>query len=315
MIAQLLYDALAKRRPHGLSGKLFTKLVSTARQIALKADDPLVDYTVGDSSIKIPLSHNLGVYYRNDAMYAVSLASIAKAVQSKYRDLTFIDVGANVGDTTPLLRSKANFPILAIEGDPKFYEMLELNSRKFENVTTVKRFLGESDQLADGFSFVASNGTGRLAKSETASDATKIVRLDALLEEYPAFAGAKMIKTDTDGFDGKVLRGAAATLRKVKPVVFFEYAPFYWQQQGEDCVSIFSFLKDTGYSKFMVFLPSGEYFCSSRTDNTDFIEELRVIHKKLYFYCDICAFAEADLDLFEQVRQQELAAVLAQKRW
>jgi FkbM family methyltransferase len=318
MIAQLIYDTLAKKRPGGLRSKLIAQLAVTGRRVLLKAGDPLVTYEVGGTPIQIPLSHNLGVYYRNDPYYSLSLASVAKAVHDKYPEMTFIDVGANVGDTIPLLRSKAHFPVLAIEGDPSFYSTLELNTRAFADVTNVKRFLGDADPSDAELSFVSGKGTGRLERAGAIGDgdpASNVVRLDDLLEEYPAFAQSRMLKIDTDGFDAKVIRGALRWLQQVKPVLFFEYTPHYWEEHGEDCVSVFSLLEGAGYAKFIVFMYSGEFLCSADIGNQAFIEELRVMHKKQFFYCDVCVFAAADLDLFEQVRDAELAANLARSRW
>lgn len=316
MIAQMIYDTLVKKRPNGIRSKLIIKLASAARSAVLKAGDPLIDYTVGNTPIKMPLSHNLGVYYRNDPLYSVSLASIARIVQAKYPKLTFIDVGANIGDTIPLLRSQAQFPILAIEGDPTFFSTLQLNSAKFTDITNVKCFLGDADPREGELSFVSGSGTGRFEKGGAAgAGSSKIVRLDELLKNHPAFYSSKMIKIDTDGFDAKVIRGALSWLKDTKPVAFFEYAPHYWEKQGEDCISTFQLLKDAGYSKLIVFRASGEYLCSARLEDQAFIEELKAMHKRHFFYSDICAFSEEDLDLFEKVRSHELAQLVAHGRW
>ncbi len=50
------------------------------------------------------------------------------ALHMKYPDLTFIDIGANVGDTVVLLRALgAGSPILCIEGDDRFFAILSKN--------------------------------------------------------------------------------------------------------------------------------------------------------------------------------------------
>lgn len=223
----------------------------------------------------------------------------------------FIDVGANVGDTIPLLRGLAHFPILAIEGDTKFFEIMKLNIASEPDVVPKKIFLGESKR--GGLTFEEINGTGHLVANESGETCT--LPLDDVLAEHKEFGNAKMIKIDTDGFDAHVLRGAMGYLRRTKPVLFFEYAPHYWQQQGEDCLSIFPWLKDLGYEHVMVFLPSGDFLFSASLERHEFFEELRVMHKRLHFYGDICAFSKEDGDLFLMARKGEMKALLEQSRW
>jgi hypothetical protein len=117
-----------------------------------------------------------------------------------------------------------------------------------------------------------------------------------------------MIKIDTDGFDCKILRGAADFLKTAQPVVFFEYDPFLLAEQGDDGISIFNDFRQYNYKKMLIYDNVGDLMVTTDVDNSSLIQEIH-----LYFsgrwshqYCDICVFHAEDSDLFETVRQQEI---------
>jgi hypothetical protein len=83
----------------------------------------------------------------------------------------------------------------------------------------------------------------------------EVIRLD----DY--FAGASrldMIKTDTDGFDIDVLLGASALLSRLRPVLYFELAPFLARSADRDSREFLDFLADLGYRKYVVLAQAGE---------------------------------------------------------
>ena len=117
-----------------------------------------------------------------------------------------------------------------------------------------------------------------------------------------------MIKIDTDGFDSIILKGSLDFLVMARPVIFFEYDPFFLTKQGDDGISIFPILSSIGYSKMLIYDNFGDYILSTELTNSVIIEE---IHN--YFsgrggnrYCDICVFHSDDNDLFEKIRISEI---------
>jgi FkbM family methyltransferase len=274
-----------------------------------------VTHNIHGYDLEFPPSHALPGILERWPHYSSNLGRIAQIVHQKYADLKFIDIGANVGDSVAILRRLSHYPILCIEGDQAFLEVLSHNARKFDAVTIAPCYVGEQDSVIMAKS-TGLAGTAHLASAATlaATDDTAIERIEvkklsSILDQHPEFSQPKMIKTDTDGFDAKILRGAVDVLTTAKPVVFFEYDPFFLAQQNDHGIPMFSLLADQGYSGLIIYDNFGDLLLCLPTIEIARIEEL-----DLYFsgrrslqYCDICAFHREDQDLFEQTRHLELA--------
>src|SRR2546428_597296 len=94
------------------------------RRLISRIFDPLVRHDIFGQTIRLPWSHNLPNFRRQYPQYSSNVARIAKAIAQKYPDLTIIDIGSNVGDTVAFIRSATMAPILCIEADPRFFELL-----------------------------------------------------------------------------------------------------------------------------------------------------------------------------------------------
>ncbi|MBN1286720.1 MAG: FkbM family methyltransferase [Anaerolineae bacterium] len=301
MFAQRIHN-LATAQPRR---RVATWLALLVRRLLIQRGyDPPVRQRIGRFVLQVPLSHDIGINQSAFPDYSTNPSRIAALVQQKYPDLTFIDIGANVGDTIAILRSRAHFPILAVEGDASFFQLLQVNAGQFPEVYLVKALVGEASETLGG-RLETRRGTSAIVQGNQTITTRS---LTDILEANPAFYRAKMLKIDTDGFDCKIIRGAAGWLAEAQPVVFFEYQPTLFSKVGDDGLSIFPLLASAGYRKLMIYHHTGEYMLS--LDTTD-ARLLREIHE--YFsgrdrivYCDICAFGEADVDLFETVRKAEM---------
>jgi FkbM family methyltransferase len=311
--------------------KIITHLVLAAVQTpidlleALASDapppPPLVTHNIHGYDLEFPPSHALPGILQRWPNYSANLGRIAQAVHQKYADLKLIDIGANVGDSVAIVRRLAHFPILCIEGDRDFLHVLSRNAAKFDAVTIAPCYVGEANMT------IAATSTGiagtahlvssdnQLSEDSSDSQAIEVQKLSHILAQYADFAQPKMIKTDTDGFDGKILRGAADILRSVKPVVFFEYDPFFLAQQGDDGLGIFSLLLEHGYSGLIIYDNFGDLLLCLPQLEIARMEEVNLYfsNRGSYQYCDICAFHQEDQDLFEQIRRSELAFFKALK--
>jgi FkbM family methyltransferase len=307
-LVQRVYDKVLygySNRNGRLKSKFYEKMFNFIKQ---KMGDPLVNCQIGGFQILVPYSHQLPFILKLYNQYSSNLPRIAKIVQKeKYEDLKFIDIGANVGDTVALLRKEAEFPILCIEGEEQFFSILEKNATKFDQVDIVKVYLGEENQDI-GVDVEKIGGTAHLNQKEGGNNSVAIRKLSEVLKTKPSFLKSKMLKTDTDGFEGKVLRGAIDFLAAAKPVIFLEYAPDYLLLQNEDGLSIFKTLETLGYKNLLVYENVGDFMFSTSVDNVRQLEEIN-----LYFtahqrnaYCDICVFHSEDDDLFEKVRKSEI---------
>ena len=253
--------------------------------------------------MQIPFSHNLPFIFITCPQYADNLAVIAARVKLKYPAMTFIDIGANIGDTVALLREKADFPILCIEGDPYYFNLLKMNMKALSNVALEEVLIAESDSHISA-RLETQKGTAHLVKAE-GSPTIRTARLGSVLKSQTQFAWAKMLKIDTDGFDGIIIRACGDYLQAAKPVLFFEYDPYFLQMQKDDGISIFKFLLDLGYEDALLYDNQGAL---SGTLELRDAKAAQAIHAKSSgfkgeFYYDICAFHQEDRDLFDDLRR------------
>ena len=82
----------------------------------------------------MPFSHNLPIYVRRFKYCDTALTRIAEYIRSKSGGITYIDVGANIGDSILAINSKKNDKIIGIEPNPKFEKYLKRNLKALDNV-------------------------------------------------------------------------------------------------------------------------------------------------------------------------------------
>ncbi|GIV33364.1 MAG: SAM-dependent methyltransferase [Chitinophagales bacterium] len=298
----------------GKTPRLLFRALHAQRKLIGKVYDPIVElsskYITGTTSpelpdsISIPFSHELPFYILKYPGYSSNVGRIAAAVHQKYPAFTFIDTGANIGDTIYMLRKYASFPVLCIEGDDYYYHILKRNASRFGQVKTVKSFVGAENTILEASSS-RQGGTAHL--QVTGKDHIHLKTIPAILQEHPEFTNSKMIKIDTDGHDGKIIRGAASYLTKVKPIIFFEYDPYFLSLCNDNGLSILHFLLRHGYQSALIYDNFG--FLQDAVDLHDFkkLEYLdsKVQYKMGCFYYDICAFPAEEHDLYTTIWKTE----------
>jgi FkbM family methyltransferase len=290
-------------------GRFSLSILRRVKDFLIIQGDPLITCSIHGYEIELPLSHKLPEILKQWPCYSSNLSRIANCVHTKYSDLTFIDIGANVGDSVAILRELSEFPILCIDGDVNFLEILKKNVKKFIDIEVAPFFIGDQEISANATSS-SFGGTAHLTYLEEDNNLAKIQikTLDGILAQYKRFAQSKMIKIDTDGFDCKIIRGSLQFLQTAKPIVFFEYDPFFLKMQNDDGISVFSFLIENGYSGMIIYDNVGDLMLCLPEIQIERIEELH-----LYFsdrrssqYYDICVFHSEDQDIFNAARASEL---------
>ena len=302
-LTQVVYDQVlnaAYNTPFSrFKAKFFTRLFNLIKE----THDPLVKHNINGVTLLIPFSHKLPFILKDFPQYSSNLARLAKYAKHKYDDLHFIDVGANVGDTVAVLREESFFPILCIEGDQQFFTVLKTNIALFSKAYVSQTYLGELDKEINAF--VNKNaGTAHLSSNHTSIEVISVKKLTNVLQEHPQFLGAKMLKIDTDGFDCKIIRGAIEYIHQAKPVVFFEYDPFFLAQQGDDGLSVFKLFVEAGYQKLIIYDNFGDLLLTCNVNDFDLLHHIYLFFSGRLgrYYCDICAFHAEDYDLFQQAK-------------
>lgn len=305
-----MLDSMYKKTISGLnSKKIFTKLLAQISFRIIKkissVYDPLIIYPIKGHQLKLPLSHALPLVLQYYPDYANNLARLAGCIHTKYPDLKIIDIGANIGDSVFIIRNKVSCPILCIEGDPVFFKILQTNTADCKDVVIRQVFIGDNDAIANK-ELVVVSGTAHFMDS---SSSTEFKKLSSVLHEESQFSQSKLLKIDTDGFDLAIIRGSIDFIELAKPILFFEYDPFFLKNQKEDGISIFSLLQTLGYHSIIIYDNFGRYLISLPLTETNQIADMHgyLLNRLGDYYYDICAVQTADLEIIQQLREIELS--------
>lgn len=311
VICQFVHQKRLSEPGLNLISKLFLKINRTIYDYLKSNFDPIVTLKINHYTLKLPFSHDLPFILKSFPLYSSNLSRLAKYTHKKYQNLTCIDIGANIGDSIAFLRKETEFPVLGIEGDSYFFEILKKNIFQFSNVFIENVYVGAESECV-GKEIYRANGSAHLKESD---QKMQIQAMPEILKKYPSFAESKLVKLDTDGYDGLILKGAIEFLESTKPVIFFEYDPFYLAKQNDDGISIFNTLLSINYQNLMIYDNTGNYLISLRLNESKHLEDIHQFFSghSGRFYADICAFHAEDSDLFEIARIEEIKFFKDQK--
>ncbi len=280
------------------------------------AADPMQskEYTVGRTKLLLPANHALDRHQAKWKRYDRALGEIARLVWKKYPDSPAIDIGANVGDSAALINTYHDIPTLCIEGGAEFLPFLQENARRIgAHVVIEAAFVGDSES-ANVYALQSTEaGTAKLVANPQGTADIKVKSLAALLQSAPGFSHPRLLKIDTDGFDFQIIMTSVALLSELKPVLYYEYAPFEQPDGLADGIGSFQALLQAGYRHFIVYDNFGHYLIHLGAANAAQFIDLNGylcsnrVNGVAVPYFDICAFAPEDQDLFEALRAFELA--------
>lgn len=239
--------------------------------------------------------------------YSQNLPRIVLATFNKYPATQVVDVGANIGDSVALIKSVVEVPVVCIEGDDFYSDILNKNLQQFKSVVSFKNYLGEVDEKISG---KPTQDNGSLKIDVSASNVLSVKTFDTLVNQNPdKFGEIKVFKIDTDGFDLKILRGSKETLKKYNPVVFFEYSEKHLKDAGDDGLTIFPFFKKMDYQYIIFYDYNGRMIFSTEMNNE---LQIKQVHAYISNYSaplqfiDIAVFHKNDKDIYEKIIEEEL---------
>lgn len=246
---------------------------------------------VDDLIIALPAYHKLPEYLAFCDQYDRFLPILAGCLDP---DSVIIDVGANCGDSLALMygkNSKAHY--IAIEPDPEFDLYLQRNVAEIKKkdrsaqIMTIQKMIGKSILSAD------LAGTGGTKSAIIGSGNLKTISLDEICK-INAIEKVHFIKSDVDGYDYDVIASASETIKRDKPLLFFECLLNTSGQRSayESCLKD---LDAAGYCDWTIFDNYGHILL--RTQNVseirfffDYTEKNRIKGKHMPFhYIDVLA--------------------------
>jgi FkbM family methyltransferase len=163
-----------------------------------------------------------GAYSANELSF---LAYAARALAARRQGVSFVDIGANVGQHS-LFMARRVAKVLAfepgLEAAVQFQE--NLNSNGVENVTLVRCALGHEPGIAElGSGLPGNNGSRSLNWSldPTMNSMVTVLRADEAIRDS-GIGRVDIVKMDVEGHEKKVLTGMVQTLLTDRPVILFE---------------------------------------------------------------------------------------------
>lgn len=260
-------------------------------------NDPPCQMALSGKTLLMPLSHGNPQFFRKHKQYDRLPQRISEFLQSEDGYLKCIDVGANVGDTIAAFSTGEKEQFLAIEPNRKYFEYLEKNYGSDRNVILLNKLVS-SESGRQRYSSVEVHGTSSFTLDSTGTEIDTITVND-LVEDYEDFIDCNVLKTDTDGHDFGVLRGAMSLIRNTKPIVLFESDVFSNDNYISDLEEVVGLFNKAGYAKALVYDNLGYLLGVYDTDDLGSFCQLlfyQMIGQSLYF--DILMVPDGRRDRF-----------------
>jgi FkbM family methyltransferase len=304
LMAELLLNALAECPSSGLASRAKFAALSRIRTALTNRGNWLARYKLERTDLLLPLEHQLPIYRRSYREYSRNVGRLAGYVQAKYPGSPIIDIGANVGDTIAIIRTKTDAPILAIEGDDLYFRLLEENvdHSNLKFVTPAHAFVGSASAMQGTLRRVG----GTASFEERSSSSVTPVPLQAILAKHSQFEPARLLKIDTDGFDCQIVSSSLRWLASVRPVMFIEYDPALTRKQGVTAELVFEEVRSVGYKYAICWQNTGEYLLTAELDNKSLLNDLDARYSAPGSYLDIAFVHEQDSDLAISIRNGEI---------
>lgn len=279
---------------------------------ALPVSGTIVRKKIGNYDLSMDISHQLPSFLKHFPYYSQNLPRIALELFKKYPDLKMIDVGANIGDTVALVKSKCDIQFACFDGDTDFYSLLKENMKQFDGVKIYKQLLGEKNETISA-ELKKNIETSRLKQSGDGSVGvvSSIVTLDSFIQENSEIENSKLFKIDTDGYDMKIVRGALGYIKKIKPVIFLEYDQIFFHEMGDKGVPTLITLEGLGYDDIIFYDNFGKLIVSGSLSNHLFLKQMNnYIDPKTrtpFPYYDIAVFHNEDKDVAQKFIESEMS--------
>jgi FkbM family methyltransferase len=279
----------------GFSRKVWLR----ARHLLIRwLDDPTCTMQIHGRRMKVNLSHQLPVYQSLHPYYDTLPRRLAVFLQGRHGALRCVDVGANIGDSVAAFIDGDKDHILAVEPNPKFFNLLKANWAGDARLTLIDTICSSGSQSAS-FTILEKNGTASIVESQGGTS-MKQQSLDEIIAAHPMFGATNLIKIDTDGHDFEVLAGAARTIAANRPAVLFECDVFGRVDYTECVLRTLEMFMSCSYSHCLVYDNRGYLIGRYALDDHATVKSLLFYQLTSDFqYFDLLVMTEPDLAAFQ----------------
>jgi len=258
--------------------------------------------------VLMPRAHSICYNLARFPHYNSNLQRLVREYQ-QYRpgEFSIIDVGANIGDTLLMLRQVTGHMVHCFEGDPFYFRLLEANSSGVGSCALHPVLLSDKPATLRVRSHI-SLGTSEF-KQDLSGDPAEFSSIDVFAARH--FPGERIgiIKSDTDGFDLRIIRGAAEILQAHQPVLFLEYDRGLFEKNGDEGLDFLEFLAGLGYDGILFYDNFGKLVCATTLREKATIRSLHNYIKDQRFsfpFYDLAVVPARDRAFFETFTAGEL---------
>ena len=184
------------------------------------------------------------------------ISNLKKLLSNKKTELTIIDIGANIGSVSLVMAKMfENSRIYAIEPTDyafnKLSNNLKLNKDLQNRVNLRQKFI--TNEKKPNMVWSSWNLQQKNNKHHKHLGTLKEIKEDSYLKlnEFVNIENIKhidFIKLDVDGYELDVLKSGEDFLKKNKPVIFIEIAPYLYPEFGYKCNELINFIQKLNYN-------------------------------------------------------------------
>ena len=185
----------------------------------------------------------------------------------KKRDIFFyiIDIGSNIGDKSLSLAKNLiskdfkQFQIYSIEASDYAFDKqkknININPKLKNKIKSFKLFVSDKKKkpknVYSSWQLDKNKNTHKVHKGtlKKINEYTKTVSLDDFIKKNK-IKRKLILKLDVDGYEMSVLKSSIKTLKKIKPIIFMEYAPYLFKENNLNIKDFLNFVKKNNYSLY-----------------------------------------------------------------
>jgi|GEM_PF-5685495 FkbM family methyltransferase len=288
----------------------FGLYISKGYKVYLFSNKAIVRRNIYGRDVLMPKAHSISFNLAHFPYYNSNLQRIVQQYQ-QYREGPFsiLDIGANIGDTLLMLRQVTDHPIRCFEGDPFYFSLLEKNSINIPRSWLHPVLLSDKP----GTLKVKNNinlGTSTFTADTDGGAAADFTSIDVFAAGHFPEEAVGIIKSDTDGYDLKIIKGAACTIGKHRPVLFLEFDRTLFEKNGDDGMQFLDFLATLNYEGLLLYDNFGKLLCITSLKEKRTVGALLAYIKDqkitVPFY-DLAVFPGRDQAFFDSFAASELA--------
>ncbi len=174
-----------------------------------------------------------------------------------HKDMTFIDVGANIGQHT-LFASRlvgGNGHVISFEPIPRLYEQIKRSVEKntMHNINLINAGCGKEDSTSTIYIDTTNAGASSLFLPRSDGKIEEVtVHIKNPIPLLAHYTKIDVIKIDVEGYEYNVLLGLEPIIARDKPILFLEYSPSFYEKNKSsdihDGIHILQLLQKYGYT-------------------------------------------------------------------